>query len=180
MQEFALVPRPEVSPASRMSPRCVLLSRLRHAGVAEKSDERASPVASSPIPSSVPRVGFSKRCVSSVVASCKRSLRPVASASGQVAPKSVLQGALSKFRRAAQKNKSMRICERLATLGPATRVPGSVVRAGTAVSVSRSSQYRSVFESSVQRSRRSIAWDRIASPECPAEADLHRLRPLHS
>ncbi|MEQ1712221.1 MAG: hypothetical protein ABL908_12585, partial [Hyphomicrobium sp.] len=95
MVEFALIPNPDVALDGKNSPRRVLLSSLRLAGVAEKSSEGRSPQSSLPIPSSVPRVGFSKRGVGSVVASCQRSLRPVASASGQVAPKSVLQGTFS-------------------------------------------------------------------------------------
>lgn len=155
MPVFASIPRPEVAPASRMSPRCVLLSRMRHAGVAEKSTGEVPPEASSPIPSSVPRVGFSKRSVSSVVASCKRPLRPVASASGPVAPKSVLKGSLSKFKRAALRNKSKRILERLATLRPGT-------------------------PSGSTSSRRILAWDCSASFEFPAEAGLGRARQLQS
>lgn len=127
MVEFALIPNPDVALDGKNSPRRVLLSSLRRAGgalsarragVAEKSSEGRSPQSSLPIPSSVPRVGFSKRGVGSVVASCQRSLRPVASASGQVAPKSVLQGTFSKFRLAAPGNKSKRILERLANLRP--------------------------------------------------------------
>lgn len=158
MPVFASIPRPEVAPASRMSPRCVLLSRMRHAGVAEKSTGEVPPEASSPIPSSVPRVGFRKRSVSSVssvVASGKRPLRPVASASGPVAPKSVLQGPLSKFKRAALRNKSKRILERLATLRPGT-------------------------PSGSTSSRRILAWDCSASFEFPAEAGLGRARQLRS
>ncbi len=75
-----------------------------------------------PIPRSVPRVGFSKRSVGCVVASRKRPLRPVASASGRVLPfenpKSVLKGAFSLSRRAALRNVSRRILERLAGLRP--------------------------------------------------------------
>lgn len=132
MVEVALDPAAERVP-STASPRSVVLSSLRRAGLVVALPGSSSPsqlVAAFPgelsasIPSSVPRVGFSKRCVGSVgcvsrvVASCKRPLRPVASASGQVTPKSVLQGTLSSFRRAAPRSKSKRILERLATLGP--------------------------------------------------------------
>ena len=124
MVEVALHPAAERVP-SEASPRSVVLSSLRRAGVAVALPESSSPSElSASIPSSVPRVGLSKRCVGSVrcvsrvVASCKRPLRPVASASGQVTPKSVLLGTLSKSRRAAPRNKSKRILERLATLGP--------------------------------------------------------------
>ena len=87
-------------------------------------------VPSPPIPRSVPRVGFSKRSVGCVVASCKRPLRPVASASGRVLPfenpKSVLKGAFSQSRRAALRNVSRRILERLAGLRPGNPGPRRV------------------------------------------------------
>lgn len=137
MSKFASVPNLEETP------RHVVSVSLRRVGVLAG----VGGVSKSQAPSSVPRIGSSKRCVSSVrcvVASCKRPLRTVASALGSrpkgMLPQALLQSMVSKSRRAALAEKLKRTLERLVTLTSRVRPQSGLEVAAVALSSVASSR----------------------------------------
>lgn len=134
MSKFASVPNLEETP------RHVVSVSLRRVGVLAG----VGGVSKSQAPSSVPRIGSSKRCVRCVVASCKRPLRTVASALGSrpkgMLPQALLQSMVSKSRRAALAEKSKRTLERLVTLTSRVRPQSGLEVAAVALSSVASSR----------------------------------------